>query len=161
MALLAACFSTESQTGISPRGFFDNRRRFSDSRFEDQRFVFYREVVVRKAVSLCFVFCLCASAAYASPMPQQELKQALLGKTLEFRTRQGATGKVRYSRSGKVKLWNHNYDPRIDKGTWRFKGNSVCATWKKLRNGREACFTATRLPGHRYRTSIGIMFWRR
>lgn len=94
-------------------------------------------------------------------MSQPELEASLLGKTLEFRTRQGATGKVRYSRNGKSKLWDHNFAPHIDKGTWRFQGNKVCVTWRKLRGGREACFTATRLPGRQYRTNIGIMFWRR
>ena len=108
-----------------------------------------------------FLFLPLASPAQGSPMLQEDLKREFLGKTLQFKTGQGSTGKVRYARNGTVKLWSHNFAPRTDAGSWRFRGNKVCVTWKKVRNGREACFSATRLAKHRYNTSLGTVFWRR
>lgn len=87
-----------------------------------------------------------ATGTAASELSGSELKATLVGKNLQWRTSDGKLyGKTVYSPNGKAALSGSNVPTGAsDEGTWRITGNKLCATWRKLRQGKESCFTATK-----------------
>lgn len=110
----------------------------------------------RTLVALAFISL--ASPAFAA-MSKAELDDEFIGKRLKWE--QGQTsGTVRYSKNGKASLRIKGGGIKSDKGTWRFRGNRLCVTWEKIRDGKEGCFTVTRTGARSYRNSNGSIITR-
>ena len=116
---------------------------------------------ILKYLTLSVMGCTIAvSAANAgSKLSESELMDQLVGKKLEFQTPDGATGFVRYSRNGKAKLWEGNFEPNRDRGNWWIKGNSLCNQWKVVRNGTAACSSFKSTGEGSYISSKGTKVW--
>ncbi len=106
---------------------------------------------------MAVAFFLTANYASAAPMTAEALKAEYVGKTLSFVAPNGAEGKVKFSKNGKARLWKTNFDIKRDTGTWRFKGNRICNTWKKVRGGKEKCFTITKIGPKKFTNQDGTI----
>jgi hypothetical protein len=60
------------------------------------------------------------------------------GPSYTFTSSQGASGKIDYAKNGATNVKVGDFE---DTGKWRIKGDTVCITWKKIRDGKEGCFT--------------------
>lgn len=78
------------------------------------------------------------------PLTGEEIRKVLVGKKIfgrsgsnlvEYRMNPDGTSEVSAGTSYQ------------DTGTWRSTDTGYCATWKKLRNGQERCFTVVRRGG--------------
>ncbi|GIL00962.1 MAG: hypothetical protein BroJett030_08610 [Alphaproteobacteria bacterium] len=86
--------------------------------------------------------CLLASPALAKSMTGSELKAAFVGKPLKWQT---ADGKIRgtasYKADGSAAATGNFGSFTSDTGSWRINGNKLCVKWKKIRGGKERCYT--------------------
>ena len=111
--------------------------------------------MLRKLMATAIVALALPASALAA-MQASEIKSEVIGKNLSFQGANGSKGKVRHSANGKSRVWGTNFKPAMDSGTWRMKGNRLCVTWKKLRDGKEDCFTMTKTGAKAFRTSRGV-----
>ncbi|MEM7069082.1 MAG: hypothetical protein AAF478_09380 [Pseudomonadota bacterium] len=110
-------------------------------------------------ISVGLVFLFSSGQAFAA-MSKAEIEDKIIGKSFKFQTTSGAAGKVKHSRNGKSRLSNTNFELKRDSGTWRFKGNRHCISWKIIRDGKEKCFSYTDNGDGTYRTHDGTKLFR-
>src|SRR5262245_36876141 len=97
-------------------------------------------------LSLCFLFLTCI-ASEAQVLKADEITAAVLGKQATWNTKDGKiSGNVACSTNGTCQITGNFGKFNKDTGTWRFKGNQFCNTWRKIRDGKERCFEVTKLP---------------
>ena len=101
-----------------------------------------------------------ASSEVHAKMTADEIKSEIIGKSWKFESKTGGTGRIKFSSNGKSRLSNTNFDPKRDKGTWRFKGNRHCVSWEILRDGKEKCFSFTRKGDKEYQTHDGTRLFK-
>ena len=89
----------------------------------------------------CVILMASISIASAKSMTRSDIEQNFIGKSLSFVSKKGVTATVRFSKNGKARLSNTNFSIKSDSGTWKFKGNKHCVSWRKVRSGKEKCFT--------------------
>jgi uncharacterized membrane protein len=82
-----------------------------------------------------------AVQAQDKPLTPAEIKAAWIGKKLFARAANGNMLDLHMNSDGSAALTVGNFS---DTGTWRLSDSGYCATWKRLREGKEACFTAVR-----------------
>ena len=102
-----------------------------------------------------FVF---ATNSDAQVLKGDELKAALVGKPCTFTSPDGKiSGTIFYGTDGRSQVKGNFPGFTEDTGTWRFKGDTFCAKWKKIRNGVERCENPKRLPDGRLDFGNAIM----
>lgn len=106
-------------------------------------------------LGILLFFGFSTTTSFAKPMTAEQLSNEYIGKSLSFKAPGGSSGKVRFRKNGTVKLWNTNFSVKEDSGTWRFKGNQLCNSWKKIRDGKERCFSITKVGDRRYKDNQG------
>jgi hypothetical protein len=68
------------------------------------------------------------------------------GKSGTWRTKDGKfSGTTTYNTDGTAQTTGNFGDFTEDTGVWSIRGDKLCATWKKVRGGKEACFAVKRL----------------
>ena len=71
-----------------------------------------------------------------------QIKAQIIGKKWKWASG-GVNGTIRYKRNGSIFV-TISTSIKQDTGTWRFKGNRLCTSYKKIRSGKEACVTYTK-----------------
>ncbi len=80
--------------------------------------------------------------AQDQPMTPQEISAAWVGKKVFARVHSsGAPIELSLKADGSASVL---VGPNADTGTWRLWENGYCATWQRLRGGREGCLTVVR-----------------
>jgi hypothetical protein len=86
----------------------------------------------------------------AQTLTGSDLKAALSGKSGTWRTKDGKfSGTTTYNTDGTAQTTGNFGAFTEDTGVWSIRGDKLCATWKKVRGGKEACFAVKRLPDGR------------
>ena len=102
------------------------------------------------ALAACTVLAACAGTESAmrekgmTPLSGPALASALgNGKPITFRsTSTGHATVVNYHPNGSGNL---DWGSGTDTGNWRIDGNTLCAKWKIVRDGKEGCFRGYRI----------------
>ena len=83
-----------------------------------------------------------AAAAFAQDarMSPDAIKAAWVGKKVQAQTPKGVPLELRLVADGTASVSGGVNDT----GTWRLTDTGYCATWQKLRGGKEGCFTVER-----------------
>lgn len=83
-----------------------------------------------------------ATAALAQDvrLTPDEIKAAWTGKKVLAQSVRGGALELRLTADGKAALGG----AMSDTGSWRLNETGYCATWLKIRAGKEACFTVVR-----------------
>jgi len=104
--------------------------------------------------ALTFVFAL---PAHAATLSGDEIRDKLIGKRLDWVGDNGSKGKARHRKNGKSTLTVTSPDRFKDTGSWRIKGNKLCSTWTRVRDGKEGCTTVKATGDKRiYRYNTGV-----
>jgi hypothetical protein len=83
----------------------------------------------------------------AQALKGDELKAAFSGKSGTWENWDGnRKGTVSYGADGKARLTGSFGAFTEDTGVWRIQGDKFCVKWKRLRGGKETCFSIKRLP---------------
>jgi hypothetical protein len=90
--------------------------------------MFRRVVILGTCVAL-------SSQVFAETMTGKEIQGELIGKILCIAAKAGAIC-ARHNAGGRSEIVSGQ---RKQKGTWKLKGNKLCVTWEKIRNGKEGC----------------------
>ncbi len=97
------------------------------------------------ALLLGLVAALAGSAGWAQEvvlLSPQEIQQTLVGKkAVAVVTRTGAISHFEMRADGTTQIF---FPGGNDSGTWRLDDTGYCTTWRKIRDGRETCFTVRR-----------------
>ncbi len=88
-----------------------------------------------------------AIAKGAARLAGDELTALYSGHTWTGKTAQGTDFSQKLSADGTAVL---TFKGKDDAGKWRVDGNKGCASWTKLRNGKEACVAIMRMPDGTY-----------
>jgi hypothetical protein len=103
---------------------------------------------------IAIVIVLASAGATSTPSRAQDQSRAIferwIGKTLLAETPRGLA-EIRFDSDGSAR----STGAIEDKGSWRWDDTGYCATWQKLRGGREACFTISTIAGEHYVTHKG------
>ncbi len=97
-------------------------------------------------IVLAFSVCAWSTALHAQDavMTPEEIQSAWAGKTVVAMIASGPSmGKaveLQLKADGSAELTGSF----ADTGTWRLSDKGYCATWKKIRAGKEGCFTVVR-----------------
>jgi hypothetical protein len=77
---------------------------------------------------------------------QDEMQAAFKGKSFKDDDGAGNIGVISYGDDMSIK-YEGKTGPQAggDSGTYKFDKGGYCSSWKKLRNGAEKCFTASKL----------------
>jgi hypothetical protein len=67
----------------------------------------------------------------------QQITAAFAGKTADYVSSKGKKASLVFGSDGSLAISGDF----TDTGAWRVAGDTYCAKWKTLRNGKEACFT--------------------
>ena len=98
---------------------------------------------MRKVIFVFLAALISSVPASAKPLTGAELKAAVSGKRVDWVTPKGIKGYTKYKKNGTATVVTTS--PKEfkgkDKGKWRIKGNKICHTWTKLRDGKEGCFS--------------------
>jgi len=82
-----------------------------------------------------------ATPVCAQTLSPQDIKDTWVGKTLTGSSNNGVSFELKLAADGSSNIVFPNLS---DTGTWRLSDDGYCATWKVIRKGAEACFTAVR-----------------
>jgi hypothetical protein len=83
-----------------------------------------------------WLFCL-SSTVYAQTMlTPEQVKSEMAGYAMLAKTNQGQVFDFTMLANGTIKTDSFGGD----KGVWRLSADGYCATWDKIRAGKEACF---------------------
>jgi hypothetical protein len=84
-------------------------------------------------------------AMAAEMISQADMEAAFKGKSFKDDDGAGNVGVITYGADGtiSIKVASGPQAPE-DSGTYKFDKGGYCSSWKKLRNGAEACFTASK-----------------
>lgn len=105
-----------------------------------------------------FILTMMSSGAIASDLDDAIAKGAVRllgdelaalygGHTWTGKTAQGTDFSQKISADGTAVL---TFKGKNDAGRWRVDGDKGCASWTKLRNGKEACVAIVRMPDGSY-----------
>jgi hypothetical protein len=85
------------------------------------------------------------AAIAATMISQADMEAAFKGKSFKDDDGAGNVGVITYGADGtiSVKVATGAQAPE-DSGTYKFDKGGYCSSWKKLRSGTEACFTASK-----------------
>ena len=104
-----------------------------------------RPILVAPAAVLLMLAPLAAQTLTGS-----DLKAAVSGKSGTWQSKDGkVSGTVSYAANGTARTTGNFGAFTEDAGVWSIRGDKLCATWKKVRGGKEACFSVKRLPDGR------------
>ena len=101
------------------------------------------------------------NVSHAANLTSAEIKSDYVGHSYTFKTKEDATGTIKVSKNGKLKLSKTNFALKSDSGTWVVKGNKFCNSWKKIRKGKEKCFSINDSGNNKYRYSDGTVLVRK
>jgi hypothetical protein len=73
----------------------------------------------------------------------RDIQETWVGKALVGTTASGGDVTIRLNVDGTASV---KAGATEDTGTWRISDTGYCTTWRKIRSGRETCFTAKRSP---------------
>jgi hypothetical protein len=73
-------------------------------------------------------------------MSPEDIKSAWVGKKVQAQTIKGVQIEMRLATDGSATLGGGF----TDSGKWRLTDTGYCATWQKIRGGKEACLTVVR-----------------
>jgi hypothetical protein len=111
-----------------------------------------------RSVSVAVMLCLSASATlYAQTLKGGEIKAEVSGKSGTWQGATGNGGTIHYHADGKSQLTGKFPGFTEDTGAWRISGDKFCNRWKKIRNGKEACFHLKRLPDGSLDTGFSVI----
>jgi uncharacterized membrane protein len=82
-----------------------------------------------------------AAQAQETPLTPAEIKAAWVGKKVFARGANGSMLDLHMNADGSAAVAVGNFS---DTGTWKLSDSGYCATWKRIREGKEACFTVVR-----------------
>ncbi len=84
------------------------------------------------------------------------LEDLFAGATAHGKTSKGVNYTTKFNPDGSVKL--DAISGFKDSGKWRLNGNAYCATWKKVRKGKDACWEVFHKAGDDYhlKTTDGL-----
>ena len=83
----------------------------------------------------------------AQTLNGDELKAAFSGKSSTWHTKDGKLkGTNNFTADGKAKITGNFGAFTEDTGVWRIQGDKICTKYKKVRGGKEACYSMNRLP---------------
>ena len=83
----------------------------------------------------------------AQTLKGDELKTVLSGKSAIWQTKDGKLkGTGKYTADGKATVTGNFPGLKEDTGVWRIHGDKFCTKYKKLRGGKEACYSIQKLP---------------
>jgi hypothetical protein len=86
----------------------------------------------------------------AQTLKASELSAAISGKSGTWQTKNGQrSGTITYNANGTARTTGNFGAFTEDTGVWSVRGDKLCATWKKVRAGKEACFAVKRRPDGR------------
>ena len=94
--------------------------------------------------------------AHAGNLGSDEIQKNIVGKRISFTTVKGVKGTVRYSKSGKAKV-KIKAKKFTDEGEWWIKGNSLCAKYSRISDGKTVCNTYTSVNAKTYKTNTGTV----
>jgi hypothetical protein len=117
--------------------------------------------IEKLAIAGLLTFCASTSMSYAASLNAKQIENTYVGHSYTFKTKKDQTGTIQISKKGKVKLSKTNFSLKKDSGTWRIKGNKFCNTWKKIRNGKEACFSISKIGENAFKDSVGTIITRK
>ena len=101
-----------------------------------------RSILVASAVLL-----LMSAPLEAQTLKADELKAAFSGKSGTWQTKDGKLkGTNNFTADGKAKITGNFGAFTEDAGVWRIQGDKICTKYKKVRGGKEACYSMNRLP---------------
>jgi hypothetical protein len=83
---------------------------------------------------------LAQAQAQDTRLSPEEIKSSWVGKKVLAQTMKGAQIEMRLVADGTATLGGGF----TDSGTWRLNDTGYCATWQKIRGGKEACLTVVR-----------------
>ena len=86
--------------------------------------------------------------------------QSMLGKKWKAKPADGDSHleiTTRSSGAAEYVLWHPNGTRSTDFGVYRVKGDEICATWEKIRGGKELCFKVYEFQGRHIWTADGAI----
>jgi hypothetical protein len=92
--------------------------------------------VIAAALSLA----MCGALAQDTRLSPDEIRAAWVGKKVLAQTSRGAQFEFRMMADGSATVSGGVNDT----GTWRLNETGYCATWQKIRGGKEGCLTVVR-----------------
>ena len=95
-----------------------------------------RVILVASLLAVAF-----AVQAQETPVTPAEIKATWIGKKVFARGANGSMLDLHMNVDGSAAVAIGNFS---DTGTWKLSDSGYCATWKRIREGREACFTVVR-----------------
>jgi hypothetical protein len=98
-----------------------------------------------------------SSSGVAQTLKGDEIKAAVSGKSGTWQGATGNGGTIHYHADGKSQLTGKFPGFTEDTGGWRISGDKFCNRWKKIRNGKEACFHLKRLPDGSLDTGFSVI----
>ncbi len=100
--------------------------------------------MILAAMSASLLLAFAPASAQDGPLSAQEIQAGWVGKTVVGIVGSGPS-------AGKPLEFQMHADgsatvsgAAVDTGGWRLSEQGYCATWKKIRNGQERCFTVVR-----------------
>ena len=101
-----------------------------------------RSILVAPAVML-----LTLTPLAAQTLKGDELKAAFSGNSATWHSKDGQRkGTASFAADGKASISGNFGAFTEDTGVWRIQGDKFCTKYKKMRGGKEACFSINRLP---------------
>lgn len=96
-------------------------------------------------LALTLVTAFVGSAA-AAPMNADEIKASMIGKKLNWKSKDGKfKGNNFYAADGTATVTGNFKATQKDTGRWTANGTNFCTTWSVLRGGKEACGNWTKV----------------
>jgi len=101
-----------------------------------------RSILVASAVLI-----LMSAPVAAQTLKGDELKAAFSGKSTTWQSKDGKRkGSANLTADGKASIKGNFGAFTEDTGVWRIQGDEICTKYKKMRGGKEKCYSIKRLP---------------
>ena len=120
---------------------------------------YVKKYVIYSLVPMCLLGCATQGGSGDLPaLTGEDLGELLPGRTATWQTGDRRfRGATTWYADGTQRLTSDIPDIETDTGTWTVRGEELCSSWTKVRNGTESCAPLLRRPDGSYQFNETVL----